>query len=159
MILIDLQTNGFFLTFLSSRSFALPVIFPYYAAVAVAAILPKRMFISHLLALSSVKLSTLPLIDTSSKKVVQFKIFLRAFSDKVLCHCKRDKVLPRHIRSFCSQTSGAYLISDSHKTAFLSYPSIQIPRSSDIFFVLNVSISRFSQLPMVRCFLEGVAPK
>ena len=69
MILIDLQTNGFFLTFLFSRSFALPVIFPYYAAVAVAAILRKGMFISHLLALSSVKLSTLPLIDTSSKKV------------------------------------------------------------------------------------------
>ena len=69
MILIDLQTNGFFLTFLSSSSFAPAVIFPYYAAVAVAAILPKRLFISHLLALSSVKLSTLPFIDTSSKKV------------------------------------------------------------------------------------------
>ena len=68
MILNDLQTHGFFLTFLSNCSFGLPVIFPY-AAVAVAAILPQRLLISYLLALSSVKFSTLPLTDTSSKKV------------------------------------------------------------------------------------------
>ena len=68
MILIDLQTYGFFLTFLSNCCYALPVLF-LYAAVAVAAILPKLLFNSDLLALSSVKFSTLPLIDTSSKKV------------------------------------------------------------------------------------------
>ena len=48
-----------FFTFLSSCSFALPVIF-LNAAAAVAAILLKRFFISYLLALSSVKVSTLP---------------------------------------------------------------------------------------------------
>ena len=47
------------LTFLSNCSFALPVIF-LNAAAAVAAILLKRFFISYLLALSSVKVSTLP---------------------------------------------------------------------------------------------------
>ena len=58
-----------FLIFLSNFSFALPVIF-LQAVVAVAAILPKRLFISYLLALSSVKVSTLPFtMDNSSKKV------------------------------------------------------------------------------------------
>ena len=42
----------FFLTFVSNCSFVLPVVF-LNAAAAVAAILPKRLFISYLLALSS----------------------------------------------------------------------------------------------------------
>ena len=61
--------------------------------------------------------------------------------------------------SFCSQAVDACLIYDSRKKTFLSYSRIQISRSSEIFFVLNVSISRFSPITMVRCFLEGVAAK
>ena len=37
----------------------------------------------------------------------------------------------------------AYLISDSSKTAVISYSRIQMSRLSDIFFVLNVLTSRF----------------
>ena len=48
--------------------------------------------------------------------------------------------------SFCSQAFDAYLISDSYKITLLSYSRIQISRSSDVFFVLNVSISRFSPI-------------
>ena len=49
---------------------------------------------------------------------------------------------PQH----CPPTFDAYLISDSHKTTFLSYSCIQISRLSDIFFVLNVLTSRFSPI-------------
>ena len=44
------------------------------------------------------------------------------------------------------RTFDAYLISDSNKTAYISYSRIQISRLSDIFFVLNVLPSRFSPI-------------
>ena len=49
---------------------------------------------------------------------------------------------PQH----CTPTFDAYLVSDSHKTTFLSYYCTQISRLSDIFFVLNVLTFRFSPI-------------
>ena len=129
----------FFLTFLSNDSFALPVIF-LNVTVAVAAILPKLLLISYLLTLSmprSVHYSITLNSHFQQKGIVQNfleSFFLTKFLTIVIT---RDKILPRHIMSFCSQTFDAYVISDSHKTTFLSYSLIQLSRLSDIFFVFE----------------------